>query len=64
MVAVNITGISDSSLKLGYKNCSENYPDGPFVTLSRGLKLLPGKERKSLSVGVRVRVRVNTHDSK
>lgn len=53
IVAVNITGISYSPLKPGYKNWLENQIDGPFLVVSHSLKaVLPGKECKSLSVGV------------
>lgn len=52
-VAVNITGISYSPLKPGYKNWLENQIDGPFLVVSHSLKVvLLGKECKSLSVGV------------
>lgn len=53
IVAVNITGISYSPLKPGYKNWLENQIDGPFLVVSHSLKVvLLGKECKSLSVGV------------
>lgn len=52
-VAVNIIGISYSLLKPGYKNWLENQIDGPFLVVSHSLiAVLPGKECKSLSVGV------------
>lgn len=51
--AVNITGISYSPLKPGYKNWLQNQIDGPFLVVSHSLKaVLPGKECKPLSVGV------------
>lgn len=52
--AINITVISDSSLKLGYINCLENEMDGPFVVYLTALRQLPGKEHKPLSLGTGV----------